>query len=161
MPEESPSASINRELAAKISAAYVRWNQIGSDPHLDRARGARRSRKTGSRSQRCANSRGADPPLRSTGPRGLPRMWVARSEPQAACRDRPWLERGAVSCKVEPTTGSPDHGPRLFRASLHDGETAWSGSNSRGLDRNDGGARNGNPDGPRKPRHRVGNRGDH
>ena len=31
MPEESPSASINRELTAKISAAYVRWNEIGSD----------------------------------------------------------------------------------------------------------------------------------
>jgi predicted transcriptional regulator len=31
MPDESPSASINRELAAKISAAYVRWNQIGYD----------------------------------------------------------------------------------------------------------------------------------
>ena len=45
-------------------------------------------------------------------------------------------------------TGLPDHGPRLFRASLHDGETAWSGSKSRGLGRNDGGARNGNPDRP-------------
>jgi len=31
MSEESPSASINRELTAKISAAYVRWNEIGSD----------------------------------------------------------------------------------------------------------------------------------
>jgi len=31
MPEETPSASINRELAAKISAAYVRRNRIGSD----------------------------------------------------------------------------------------------------------------------------------
>jgi predicted transcriptional regulator len=31
MPEEAPSASINRELAAKIAAAYVRQNQIGSD----------------------------------------------------------------------------------------------------------------------------------
>ena len=31
MPDESPSASVNRELAAKISAAYVRRNQIGSD----------------------------------------------------------------------------------------------------------------------------------
>ena len=31
MPDEPPNASINRELAAKISAAYVRWNQIGSD----------------------------------------------------------------------------------------------------------------------------------
>jgi predicted transcriptional regulator len=30
MPEEAPSASINRELAAK-TAAYVRQNQIGSD----------------------------------------------------------------------------------------------------------------------------------
>ena len=28
MPDEPPNASINREL---ISAAYVRWNQIGSD----------------------------------------------------------------------------------------------------------------------------------
>ena len=31
MPDETPSASINRELAAKITAAYVRRNQIGSD----------------------------------------------------------------------------------------------------------------------------------
>jgi predicted transcriptional regulator len=31
MPEETPSASINRELAAKISAAYVRRSRIGSD----------------------------------------------------------------------------------------------------------------------------------
>jgi hypothetical protein len=38
-----------------------------------------------------------------------------------------------------------------FRASLHDGETAWSGSNSRGLNQNDGGARNGNPDGSENP----------
>ena len=31
MPEEAPSVSINRELAAKIAAAFVRRNQIGSD----------------------------------------------------------------------------------------------------------------------------------
>ena len=31
MPEETSSASVNRELAAKIAAAYVRRNQIGSD----------------------------------------------------------------------------------------------------------------------------------
>ena len=31
MPDETPSASINRELAAKITAAYVRRNQIASD----------------------------------------------------------------------------------------------------------------------------------
>src|SRR6516162_6672853 len=31
MPDETPSASINRELAAKITAAYVRRAQIGSD----------------------------------------------------------------------------------------------------------------------------------
>jgi predicted transcriptional regulator len=31
MPDETPSASINRELATKIVAAYVRRNQIGSD----------------------------------------------------------------------------------------------------------------------------------
>jgi predicted transcriptional regulator len=31
MPEEPPSASINRELAAKIAAVFVRRNQIGSD----------------------------------------------------------------------------------------------------------------------------------
>ena len=31
MPEEPLSASINRELAAKIAAAFVRRNQIGSD----------------------------------------------------------------------------------------------------------------------------------
>jgi hypothetical protein len=65
----------------------------------------------------------------------------------AHCRSR--VERRAVSCKVGPMTGLPDHGPRLFRASLHDGETAWSGSKSRGLGRNDGVARNGNSDGPR------------
>jgi predicted transcriptional regulator len=43
MPEEAPSASINRELAAKIAAAYVRQNQIGSDQlgeiDLDRSSG--------------------------------------------------------------------------------------------------------------------------
>jgi predicted transcriptional regulator len=31
MPEESPSASVKRELAAKITAAFVRRNQVGSD----------------------------------------------------------------------------------------------------------------------------------
>ena len=31
MPDETPSASINRELAAKITAAYVRRKQIASD----------------------------------------------------------------------------------------------------------------------------------
>src|SRR6266481_3449570 len=31
MPEETSSASVNRALAAKIAAAYVRRNQIGSD----------------------------------------------------------------------------------------------------------------------------------
>jgi predicted transcriptional regulator len=31
MPDEPPSASVNRELAAKIAAAYVRRNQIGTD----------------------------------------------------------------------------------------------------------------------------------
>src|SRR6266446_4685228 len=77
-------------------------------------------------------------------------MRVARPDAQASHR-RSRVERRAVSSKVEPTTGSPDHGPRLFRASLHDGETAWSGSNSQGLGRNDGGVRNGNPGGPENP----------
>jgi predicted transcriptional regulator len=31
MPDEPPSASVNRELTATIAAAYVRRNQIGSD----------------------------------------------------------------------------------------------------------------------------------
>jgi predicted transcriptional regulator len=31
MPDETPSASINRELATKITAAYVRRNQVASD----------------------------------------------------------------------------------------------------------------------------------
>jgi len=31
MPEEGPAAPINRELAAKITAAYVRRNQVASD----------------------------------------------------------------------------------------------------------------------------------
>jgi predicted transcriptional regulator len=31
MPDETPSASTNRKLAAKIAAAYVRCNHIGSD----------------------------------------------------------------------------------------------------------------------------------
>src|SRR6516164_6617405 len=31
MPDETPPASINRALTAKITAAYVRRNQIGSD----------------------------------------------------------------------------------------------------------------------------------
>jgi predicted transcriptional regulator len=31
MPDETPSASVNRELTAKITAAYVRRNQIASD----------------------------------------------------------------------------------------------------------------------------------
>src|SRR6266446_1617782 len=77
-------------------------------------------------------------------------MRVARPDAQASHR-RSRVERRAVSSKVEPTPGSPDHRPRLFRASLHDGETAWSGSNSRGLGRKDGGTRNGNPDGPENP----------
>jgi predicted transcriptional regulator len=31
MPDETPSAPINRELAAKITAAYVRRNQVATD----------------------------------------------------------------------------------------------------------------------------------
>jgi len=31
MPDETPSASINRELASKITAAYVRRNKVASD----------------------------------------------------------------------------------------------------------------------------------
>ena len=31
MPDEQSTASVNRELAARIVAAYVRRNQVGSD----------------------------------------------------------------------------------------------------------------------------------
>jgi hypothetical protein len=149
MPEELPSASVNRELRG-VCALQPNRVRTTRDVDLDRSSGACRSRKTGSRSRRRANIRGADPSISSPGLCRLPGMRVARPDAQTACR-RSRVERRAVSSKVEPTTGSPDHGPRLFRASLHDGETAWSGSNSRGLSRNDGGARNGSPDGPENP----------
>jgi len=117
MPEGPPSASLDRELTSTIVAAYVRCNQIGSDQLATlistRAPGARRSGKTGSRSRRRANIRGADPSISSPGLCRLPGMRVARPDAQTAYR-RSRVERRAVSSKVEPTTGSPDHGPRLF-----------------------------------------------
>jgi hypothetical protein len=60
---------------------------------LTRALGARRSRKTGSRSQRRANARGADPSIRSPPLCRLPRLRLARPRAQAASRDQPWFER--------------------------------------------------------------------
>src|SRR6202040_2029174 len=78
-----------------------------------------------------------DPSISSPGLCRLPGMRVARPDAQTACR-RSRVERRAVSSKVEPTTGSPDHGPRLFRASLHDGEAAWTRSTWLGIENNGG-----------------------
>ncbi len=130
----------------------VEPNRVRStrDPDLDRSSGNLGAWQTRGRSRRRANARCAGPAIRSSRLCRLPGLRLARADAQGAHRRSP-VERRAVSSKVEPTPGSLDRRPRLFRASLHDGETTWSGSKPRGLGRNDGGVRNGNAGGPENP----------
>jgi hypothetical protein len=72
-------------------------------------------------------------------------MRLARANVTAAHR-RSRLERRAVSRPLEPKTGSPDYGPRLFRASVHDGQADWVGSGTWSIRRKERDARNENRD---------------
>jgi hypothetical protein len=112
------------------------------DPYLDRSSDILGAWQTRSKSRRRANARCAGPAIRSSRLCRLPGLRLARADAQAAHR-RSRVERRAVSSQVEPTTGSPDHGPRLSRASLHDGQAAWTRSIWLGIENNGG---TGNPD---------------
>ena len=91
MPEEPLPKSTNRELTATI-AAYVRQNQIAPDQlatlisTVHRALVGLGKPVTEAEVERTP---GADPAIRSPGLRGMPRMWVARPDTQAASRYRP------------------------------------------------------------------------
>ena len=84
MPDEPPPPTLDRELTTNIVAAYVRHNQIGADQLsvlISTVHQALTSLgKPAAETQRRANTRSADPAIRSPGLRGLPRMWVARPD---------------------------------------------------------------------------------
>jgi ROS/MUCR transcriptional regulator protein len=104
MPDEPPSASLDRELTSRIVAAYVRCSQIASDQLatlISTVHQALANLGTGSRSRQRANTGGFDPSIGSPRLCCLPRMWVARPDAQTAFSDRPWIEHRPISRSLE------------------------------------------------------------
>jgi hypothetical protein len=148
MPDETLVSSINREFTSRIVAAYVRLSKsdpINSRPSSRPCTGARRSRQTATRNHRRADTRDANPAIRSRRLCRLPRMRLARPDAQTASQYRPWIDRGAVLCSLEPATRARVDRTRLLGTALRSGEAdqAWAGTQR--IPRRRGAARNRNP----------------
>jgi predicted transcriptional regulator len=106
MPEEPPSAALDREITTNIVAAHVRRNRTGFDQlgaliaTVHRALEVLGKPPTEVSDKRI--SRRLDSSISSPRLFCLPRMRLARPDAQAASRYQSWIDRCAVSYSLEP-----------------------------------------------------------
>jgi hypothetical protein len=130
MPDEPPSASLDRELTSRIVAAYVRRGQIASDQLATLISTVHEViANLGKPAPETEVERTPAVPIRRSVHRS-PGMRLARPYAQTGCRDRSRPVRRHLSCSLEPFVRSSDDRARLLGAPIRACQTdrPWSRS---------------------------------